>query len=103
MNNKQFRVWLLKTYTREQRGGNWGWWLEKTPWSFKWGVYLEFLDGVGIHISPIVFANKESHNYTFDIWRDGKIIYDAGRCSTREQAQQFAVGTAFEMLIEEVV
>ncbi len=48
---EDFKKWLFENYTTKEIGGNWGWWIEKVPASFKHGVYVDFFDSVEIDIS----------------------------------------------------
>ena len=69
------------------------------PFEYKWGVYLEFFDSVGIVIEIITDDWKESGFWV--IWVNGshlKTDEEKTTYHTRAEAQQEAIKKAFEIL-----
>lgn len=116
--NKQFEKWFNTVWSRredttdfcdmfgETREG--AYWTDANdfvnyfPLSIQWGVYLEFFDSVGI----IIEVEPKIGECSIWIWEHNKKencfekLYSSHLEGTRTEAQQAAIGEAFEILEE---
>ena len=81
--NKQFKEWVIDTYPAE--------YFPDVPFAFKWGVYLEFFDSVGIDITVERYVQDKKFEY-----RINGELQDLN--FTRQEAQKEAIKKAFEIL-----
>jgi hypothetical protein len=99
MENKQFEEWWdsQDKYSNEYTHSTISWhqFLE-LPFEYRWGVYLEFFDSVGICVEVVYATHPEMLLWVFRI--DKEILIDYPCCNSRQEAQQEAIKKAFELL-----
>jgi hypothetical protein len=99
--NKQFKEWYRDVFSKEHDIHEDAKSVEMMPWPFRWGVYLEFFDSVGIHLDCHAFKNvnyKICYGYQIRYADKGDELHQSNWDWTRTEAQQEAIKKAFEIL-----
>jgi len=95
IDNKQFKEWLFEKMNEFGRCNYGESSFKLLPFQFKWGVYLEFFDSVGIKI----IIGRQWWNGQWKFYIDSKQTHlEFGDRLTRQEAQQEAIKKAFEIL-----
>jgi len=100
--NKQFEEWYINHLKDNGVTEDFEFHIERwhsLSFMFQWGVYLEFFDSVGIHVTVEYCVNENMlewiYNILFDEYMDWR---HSDYKQTRQEAQQEAIKKAFEIL-----
>ena len=69
---------------------------EKLPFAWKWGVYLEFFDSVGLVLETCQWLDDKGGLHFLVSLTDGRELADYH--PTRQEAQQEAIKKAFSLI-----
>jgi hypothetical protein len=96
MEKEKLKIWYRDVFSKKHNIHDDYTSIELMPWSFRWGVYLEFFDSVGIEISLGLL--HWSGKYSWSIYDRNINVFFSRQFDTRQEAQTEAIKKAFEIL-----